>query len=242
MSICIPKNIQLMKLKPILVTSLSLLTPLGAPAALVQWQAAVGTGAAAAATQFSTVTSPITLSVGTLTGDRSFEFIVNAATGVTPSSALLGNFAVEGGKQGLKFEQFNKTGKIAMTTFGVEDFNTAVAAPSGLNSQIVFVFDGTKTSLYVNGAFQATILGAGGADVALALTGTQGLGGALNGAAYVDPLQGSILGFASYDSTLSAAEIKTHYDAFASPVPEAGTTGLAGLAVMGCLLRRRRQA
>lgn len=231
-----------MKTKKILFTTLSLLTPLSAPAALVQWQAAVGAGSAAAATQFATVTSPITMDVGTLTGDRSFEFIVNAATGVTPSSALMGNFVADNGRQGLKFEQWNMTGFIAMTAFGVEDYFTAVAAPSGLDSQIVFVFDGTKTSLYVNGAFQTTILGAGGGDVALALTGTQGLGGALNDAIYVDPIQGSILGFASYDSTLSAAEIKTHYDAFASAVPEAGTTGLAGLAVMGALLRRRRRA
>ncbi|MES2708864.1 MAG: LamG-like jellyroll fold domain-containing protein [Verrucomicrobiota bacterium] len=226
-----------MKIKTTLIAALSLLTSLNAGAAVAQWQAAINTGSATAAKNFTTITTPVLFDVGALTGDRSFEFIFNAAAGVTPSSALLGTFAVEGGRQALKFEQWNKTGFFGATAFGVADYTSTVSAPSGVDTQAVFTYDGTKTDLYLNGVFKATILGA--TDAALALTGLQGLGGAHNAGAYVDPLQGSIFGFASYDSVLSPAEIASHYAAF-SAVPETGSTALLGLAVMGTCLRRRR--
>ncbi|MDB6134740.1 MAG: proteinsorting protein [Verrucomicrobiales bacterium] len=214
---------------------------LNATAALTQWQDAVTAGPATASTHFTTVSTGTQVDVGTLAGDRAFEFVINATSKATPSSALLGTFEDAGGKQALKFDQWNATGNFGVTSFGVEDFYTTVAAPSGVDTHVVFTFNGTKTDLYVNGVFQTTIKSAANGDVALALTGMQGLGGAFNGGAYVDPLQGSILGFASYDSSLSAGDISAHYAAFAAPVPEAGSTALMGLTVMGaCLVRRRK--
>lgn len=222
--------------------AVTLLSSLNSGAAVLQWQTAINSGSATASKNFTTITAPVLFDVGTLTGDRTFEFILNATVGATPSSALLGNFATESGKQALKYEQYNKLGTFGATAFGVADYTTTIAAPSGVNTQVVFQFDGTKTDLYVNGAFKTTILTATNTNVALALTGAQGLGGWLNGAAFVDPMQGSILGFASYDTALSPAEITSHYNAFAAPVPEAGTASLGGLALMGLLARRRRRA
>lgn len=234
----------LMKLTNISLAALWLIaTASGSQAALVQWQAAVNDGSAPAATVFTTVSSAVLVDVGTLTGDRSFEFIVNATSG-TPSSALLGSFTTGNGRQALKFEQFNATGTIGMTSFGVEDYFTTIPTPGAVDTQIVFASDGTKTDLYINGVFQTTILNAASGNVALGLTGEQGLGGAWNPAtsAYVDPLVGSILGFASYDSNLSAGEILTHYTAFAAPIPEPAAAGFLGLAGLAGLMRRSRRA
>src|SRR5678815_1319429 len=99
-----------------------------ADGAIVQWQNEVmNVGTTPTTTNFTTVsgTAPILVDVGDLTGDRSFEFIVNAGIG-TASGAFLGSRSANGA-QGLKFEQYQDSGVIGMTNFGVIDLysNTA---------------------------------------------------------------------------------------------------------------------
>jgi len=210
-----------------------------AEATLLMWQSEVALGAPAAATHFTTISAPVLLNVGSLSGDRSFEFIFNAdatAEG-SVSSALIGTQSVAEGRQGLKFEQWQDTGLFGATAFGVADYTSTVPVQNNVDLHAVFTSDGATTALYVNGAFVYSFDSLG-----LALTGVQGLGGAStdDGSAFFDVLPGSISGFASYDSALSPAEVMTHYSAFAA-VPEPGTAALAILAGLGLAGRRSRR-
>ncbi|MGB0775042.1 MAG: LamG-like jellyroll fold domain-containing protein [Akkermansiaceae bacterium] len=204
-------------------------------AALVQWQAEVGNGTSAASSLFSTVSTPQEFNVGSLTASRTFEFIVNAGLG-GGSSALLGDSILGGPRQGLKFEQSADTGRYGITNFGVADFTSTAAATINTDIHLAFVFDGTDTVIYENGISVATM-----ASVSLTLTDTVGLGGARNATApagFFDVMDGDILGFASYDSALSGAEITAHSDAFA--VPEPSSTALLGLGGLALIMRRRK--
>lgn len=206
-----------------------------AQASLLTWQTEVGTGTTPAATVFTTTTgaSPALVNVGSLSGDRSFEFIY-FSTGAAVSQALMGSQAVASGSQGLKAEQFNNTGLMGMTDFGVADYNSTFTAITNADTHVVYTSNGVDTLMYVNGALVFTYSG-----VDLTMTGTNALAAASNsaGSAFFDNLSGSVLGFASYDSALSPAEVATHYNAFA--VPEPGVSALALLAGLG-LVRRRR--
>jgi len=209
-------------------------------AALADWQNQVtSVGATPAATVFTLTsgTSPVLTDVGALSGDRSFEFIVNAGLGGA-SSALLGSRGGVNGNQGLKFEQWQDSGVYGLTVFGVVDFYSTTLAALGTDTHVAFTSDGTTgTDLYINGSLVHTFAG-----TPLALTGLQGLGGIYDSGpgTYFDLLDGSILGFASYNSALSAAEIQAHYFAV---VPEPSTVtllGLAGAILFGWMIRRRR--
>jgi hypothetical protein len=95
------------------------------------------------------------------------------------------------------------------------------------------------TDMYLNGVNVYSFSGA-----PLQIFGMQGLAGiAESTGAFTDLLDGNILGFASYDSALSASEIRTHSNAFFS-VPEPSTMSLFGLAVASLFrreqVRRRR--
>lgn len=203
--------------------------------ALSDWQNQVtNVGATPAATNFTTVsgTAPILFDVGALSGDRSFEFIVNAGlTGL--SGAFLGN-RTDNGLQGLKFEQWMDSGMLGITNFGVVDLLSDDPSPANIDAHVAFVSDGTSsTDLYLNGANVHTFL------APLVIFGSQGLAGVTqNNGGFFDLLDGNILGFASYDSALSAAEVAAHSNAFFVPEPSAvAMLGLAGLSV----LSRRRQ-
>ncbi len=78
-------------MKKLLFTLVSLVIGASsAHAALSHWKTAVGTGTTATATKFTTVSTPETINVGTLSGARSFEFIVNAgSTPVVPQAQVL---------------------------------------------------------------------------------------------------------------------------------------------------------
>lgn len=180
---------------------------------LAEWQAAVESGSAPASRYFKDVDGPapsglypVGWDVGSLTGDRSFEFIVFAGD-AGGSSALMG----VSGVQGLKFEQWMDTGSLGLTDFGVADHTAPVPSPLYAEAHLVFAYDGADTHLYVNGVLAHTFAG-----VALESSGNQWLGAvSADGVAFGDPLDGRILGFASYDTALPAAEVAAHHAAFA---------------------------
>ena len=176
---------------------------------LADWQNRVTSeGTAPSATLFTTVNgaTPILTDVGALNGDRTFEFVVNSGPNGR-SQALLGNRGANG-NQGLKFEQWDNTEVYGLTVFGVIDLNSTTTPSFQANTHVVFVSDGTTgTDLYVNGSLAHTFSGH-----PLQLTGIQGLGAVTTtDPGFIDNLDGNILGFASYDSALSALEISDHF-------------------------------
>ena len=204
-------------------------------ATLSAWQAEVtGVGSAPAATNFSTVVggSPIIFDVGALSGDRSFEFIVNSPSGGI-SQALIGTQDAANGRQGLKFDQCCNTGVYGMTNFGVIDYNSSTPTDFGREVHIVFTSDGFSTDMYTDGVFRFSY------PTGLFMTGNQGLGAGDNFGTFFDVMAGDILGFASYDSALSPAEVAQHNTAF-TVVPEPTGLLLSGFAAMAMLVRRRR--
>ncbi|RYD33789.1 MAG: hypothetical protein EOP86_12510, partial [Verrucomicrobiaceae bacterium] len=185
------------------------------PVYLAAWQAAVGAGPVTPAqTLFQTVSgmAPALLNVGELDGPRTFEFITYAGDAAA-SGALMGR----GGVQGLKFEQWNNSGTVGLTGFGVADYDSGIASPFLTVAQVAYVSDGANTDLYINGALQYTFEGA-----PLSLTGYQGLGAAGNiteaggDIVFRDPLEGQVLRFASYDRALTEEEVTAHYTGFAA--------------------------
>jgi len=204
-----------------------------ADAGLSDFQNEVNSGTPPVTTLFTTVSgsAPQLIDVGALTGDRSFEFIVNAGLGGA-SSAFLGRQETNG-RQGLKFEQFGDTGVLGVTNFGVVDLNSDDAPPLFTDTHVFFASDGTDTNLYVNGTNVFTFAG-----FPLLGFGEQGIAAAYNGSSFFDVLDGNILGFASYDSALSPAEIATHSNAFF--VPEPSSFAIVALTSVGMLARRRR--
>lgn len=219
-----------------LIASAALLTVAPAHATLTTWQAEVAVGTAPAATLFSTVSgaAPQLFDVGSLTADRSLEFIYNASPGGA-SQALIGTQDTASGRQGLKVNQWNNTGMYGVTDFGVADYTSSVPYLVDQDVHIVFTSDGVNTEMYLNGAPAFTF-----PNVDLTLTGTVGIGAAYDHVTggYFDLLLGNIHGFASYDSALSPAEVSAHYDAFL--IPEPGVAGLAALAGLTLLTRRRK--
>ncbi|MDB6070632.1 MAG: hypothetical protein JWL81_1803 [Verrucomicrobiales bacterium] len=184
-----------------------------APAPVVEaWKASVtAVGPVPVATYFDVVSgmAPVAVDVGEMVGPRSFEFVVNAGD-VPTSSALLGRSST----QGLKFEQSFNTGALGVTDFGIADYNSGIVPPVNRICQVVYVYDGTDTLLYIDGEPAGAMAG-----VRLDLHRELGLGGVGSFAelfSYADRMNGSVLRFASYDSALSPAEIFTHSDAFAA--------------------------
>ncbi len=227
-------------MKKLLFTLVSLVIGASsAHAALSHWKTAVGTGTTATATKFTTVSSPETINVGTTAGTAmSFEFIVNAGSNTLQfgGSTLLGDY--NSNEQILSWEHATDTNNYGISDSSDGGFNSdsGVALTADTDTHLVFTTDGTNTYLYVNGALAHTFTGA-----AINISGTTGLGAAFAGSStFYSRLPGNILGFAAYNSQLSATEIAAHSAAFVRAVPEPSTTALLGLGGLALILRRRK--
>ncbi len=228
-------------MKTILFTLASLVIGASsAHAALSHWKTAVGTGTTATATEFTTVSTAKTINVGTTAGTAmSFEFIVNASSNapVLGVSSLLGDYVSN--RQSIDFETFvhiNNYGISDSSSGGFGSADSGVAHTADTDTHLVFTTDGTDTLLYVNGVLAHTFTGN-----AIDIAGITGLGATYSGgSSFSNRLPGNILGFAAYDSQLSATEIAAHSAAFVRAVPEPSTTALLGLGGLALILRRRK--
>lgn len=222
--------------------SLCLLLAVGtatAHANLTQWVAAVNAGSSYTylATQISPL--PTTINIGALSGNVTYEFIVDGQIGPSTSGALMAD-----GTQAIKFDQYPNTGLYGATQYGIADYDFGVATTVGADVVLDFVANsGTgTTALFVNGASTGMTV-----PFALTLNGSVTVGGAYNSSqGFFDEFNGQILGLATFDSALSASEITANADAFAA-VPEPGSLAIvmglgASLCAVGSCRRCRKQS
>jgi concanavalin A-like lectin/glucanase superfamily protein len=186
---------------------------MGGPAAagLAAWE---DVAMAAAPTFFATDVVDGIYDIGALSGDITYEFIVQSNPAEEQASmALIGRRNFGDTEVGLKYEQWNNTGTYGATVFGVADYDYGVATNPGMPTHLVFVSseDTATTTLYVDGALQGSI------DSAITLAGPVGIGNAAqaeDGSDFFDDFDGDIFGVAIYDAALSAGQIRTHADAY----------------------------
>jgi hypothetical protein len=172
-------------------------------------------------TFFATDVADGVYDIGQFGGEITYEFTVKSNPLETEASmCLIGRRNFGDTQVGLKYEQWNNTGTYGATVFGVADYDFGVANNPGVPTHLVFVSSeaaGT-TSLYVNGAYQASI------DSPITLSGLVGIGyGAQSedGNDYFDNFDGEIFGVAIYDMALTSGEIKVHSNAyFMTPVDD----------------------
>jgi hypothetical protein len=154
-----------------------------------------------------TGTNSFAFNFGTVTGDGTFECIVEGTPSTADGYLAVGSNTVSN----LRFEQWNNTGQMGMTQLAVADylFTPAVATPETVK-HIAYVWNGAGTmKLYVNGVLAGTN---SGVSTAFGLpTGSGRLGAnPSNGEGMV----GTIYRVTCYDTVLSDADILRHSDAY----------------------------
>jgi len=155
------------------------------------------------------------------------------------SMGLVGtDFAATADRMAIKAEQWESTGQMGYTKFGVVDvtFGGSLAATPADFAHVVFVGQSSGVSVYVNGALA-------GNDATSSPLARWALGaGAIRAdGTLVDPLTGVIDELVIYDRALSPAEISAHY-ALAVPEPTVASLGLlSGMALLGVRYGLRRR-
>ena len=209
----------------------SVLVPSAADAGLIQWTAAVNAGTPASFVA-TNVFTPSIVNIGPLSGDITYEFVVNGGDRAAAGS-LLGSL-IGGQSQAIRFEQWFNTDHYGATQYFVADYDFSVPTAFDTDVDLAFVVNsGTgTTALFVNGVDTGATV-----PMALTLNGSVAFGGTdLGGGNFLgdDSFAGKIYGFATYDSALTATELKAHADAFFA-VAEPATWAMfvsAGLLVL----------
>jgi hypothetical protein len=146
------------------------------------------------------------------------------------SMGLIGCDFTATDRMAVKAEQWNKTGQLGYTLFGVVDVTLPAATPTDY-THVALVGTGTGVELFVNGASQ------GSDPTATALSRyVLGAGAMRADGTLVDGLTGAIDELVIYDRALSAGDIAAH----AAAVPEPASAVLSLLALLGLLGCRRR--
>jgi hypothetical protein len=192
----------------------------------------VGLGAAGlvgSAATFDGTTGYVLVGGANLGTDWTVETILRADTLTGGASqGIIGADFTAADRVALKAEQWNETGQIGYTVFGVVDvtYTDAAAATPADFAHVTFVGTASGTELFIDGVSV-------GSDPTTAILNRHVLAaGAIRAdGSLIDPLNGSIDELVIYDRALSAAEISAHFAA----VPEPSTIGLMLLGVLGFL-------
>ncbi len=217
------------------------LTPSSVDAGTIEWLEAVNAGPPPVF-EATNVFTPSIVNIGALSGDITYEFVVNGAFRATAGS-LIGSLT-GGQNQAIRFDQFPATNEYGATQYGVADYSFGVPTTYDTNVVLDFVVDSAAgdTKLFVNGVDTGATV-----PMVLTLNGPVAFGGTDIGNGQFlgdDSFAGTILGFADFDSALSANDLLAHSDAFFDiVVPEPATwTMLASSGIFGLLAYRRRSS
>lgn len=182
------------------------------------------------------ITEPTMADFGAISGDATYEFSFNAVKGGA-STAIAGNSLIA-----IKLDQWNETGIIGTTQFGVADNQFTALAGQSVNS----VFDADVHMAFVNDAAAAEVLlyvdgtQVGNLGSSLVLSEMVALMGARDGT--TDPMgDGSTMyGWASYDTALGAGDIAELAITPFAAIPEPSSSMLFLLGGLTVLARRSR--
>jgi hypothetical protein len=159
------------------------------------------------------------------------------ATTTGPSTAILGPEMFGAPNTAIKAEQWNSTGQLGYTAFGVidETFDGPAASTPTSYTHVAMVGTDSGVSLFVNGLL------ADSEDTPIVLPRFWIGHGGLNPAGMpIDPLGGYIDELVIYDRELSAADIASHAAAAAIPEPGSFTLLVVGLIGIAVFWRRGR--
>jgi hypothetical protein len=218
--------------------------PSTAAAGLTQWTAQVNAGTPPVVVQ-TNIFTPSLINIGPLSGNITYEFIVNGADRASAGS-LIGSLT-GGQHEAIRFEQYPNTNMYGVTAYGVADYVFNVPTTFNTDVDLAFVVNSAAgtTRLFVNGVDTGATV-----PYAVTLHGTVGFGSTATGTGFLDPsqesFQGNFIGFASFNSALSGAELKAHSDAYfginpatPEPVNWAVFLGVGVVGLAGNRLRRR---
>ena len=177
----------------------------------------------------------IKLGGSVLTGDWSAEFIVERYA-AKRSSVLMRGAAFDFPSTALKLEQWDNTGEVGFTQYGVTDvtFSPSVVAPIGQFIDLVYVKNSIGMKAYLNGAL------AGVSNSTISLSRYQigdDVSPALVTLGNESPfmlLNEAVI----YDRALDPTEIRNHFAAV--PEPPTAALSILGLVVPFVIGRRRR--